>query len=384
MQFKKRGYLGFAFSTFSTLFALGQNAAYDTRLTLKNADCKARKLEIGVEVKALRAETAFYMGDANYRFEYNALQLKSPKIISQDNFSSVMNKNYGQQNLQGSRELSERGIVSLNVFYTASNSGAQKLLDKWQSVATIGFELRDFKNPVALRLNDTKTFPISGMSAVHITEPNPAEFEYEFQEARAGGSNGQLLFDPKKTCPSNLPFVESLKLRVQKNKTLSIKLPIYDSDIDDVHSAKVSSPENGKALLDIEKLVNNRSIEILYTPKENFIGKDNIALSVSDKYGNVSTATIQVTVAENGLLIHNAVSPNEDGKNDFFVVEGLENTAKHKLSIFDRAGKIIYSSENYKNDWNGRFNGTSLPDGTYFYILEADEEVVKSYLEIVN
>jgi len=36
------------------------------------------------------------------------------------------------------------------------------------------------------------------------------------------------------------------------------------------------------------------------------------------------------------------------------------------LVIFNRFGRIVYESDNYKNNWNGG----NLPDGTYFYVLK--------------
>lgn len=57
-------------------------------------------------------------------------------------------------------------------------------------------------------------------------------------------------------------------------------------------------------------------------------------------------------------------SPNDDGKNDCLVFEGLP--AKNKLVVFDSKGKIVYEKENYLNDWNAE----GLEDGYYTYVLE--------------
>jgi gliding motility-associated-like protein len=41
------------------------------------------------------------------------------------------------------------------------------------------------------------------------------------------------------------------------------------------------------------------------------------------------------------------------------------------LNVVNRWGQEVYSSSNYKNDWDGRHNnGEELPEGTYFYILK--------------
>ncbi|MBN1415291.1 MAG: gliding motility-associated C-terminal domain-containing protein, partial [Bacteroidales bacterium] len=60
--------------------------------------------------------------------------------------------------------------------------------------------------------------------------------------------------------------------------------------------------------------------------------------------------------------------PNGDGINDFFVIRGL--TENSKLKIFNRAGKVLYESGNYHNDWDGRDSEwNKLKSGTYWFVL---------------
>jgi len=70
------------------------------------------------------------------------------------------------------------------------------------------------------------------------------------------------------------------------------------------------------------------------------------------------------------------VSPNGDGKNDYLVLEGIENSPNNEIQIFDRYGKMVYSKLHYKNEFNGISNrnivinrGSGLPSGVYFYII---------------
>ena len=54
-----------------------------------------------------------------------------------------------------------------------------------------------------------------------------------------------------------------------------------------------------------------------------------------------------------------------DGKNDFLKL------ACKKLEIFNRYGMVVYSKNNYSNNWYGQSDsGSELPDGTYFYVVE--------------
>ncbi|MFT7606222.1 MAG: gliding motility-associated-like protein, partial [Saprospiraceae bacterium] len=62
-------------------------------------------------------------------------------------------------------------------------------------------------------------------------------------------------------------------------------------------------------------------------------------------------------------------SPNGDGVNDFFYIEGIEAFPDSKLNIFNRWGNEVYNKEGYLNDWGGTWKNKLLPDGTYFYVL---------------
>ncbi|MDX1905280.1 MAG: gliding motility-associated C-terminal domain-containing protein [Thermonemataceae bacterium] len=64
----------------------------------------------------------------------------------------------------------------------------------------------------------------------------------------------------------------------------------------------------------------------------------------------------------------NVITPNDDGKNDTFEVA----EAKSKIKIWNRWGKLVFSSDDYKNDWGKEKEITS---GTYYYFLESPSGV---------
>jgi gliding motility-associated-like protein len=79
--------------------------------------------------------------------------------------------------------------------------------------------------------------------------------------------------------------------------------------------------------------------------------------------------TSQVKIKVFDVFIPSVITPNGDGKNDYFKIS--ESSGKVELIIFNRWGNEEYSSGNYLNDWDGRNNkGVELPNDTYFYILK--------------
>ena len=72
----------------------------------------------------------------------------------------------------------------------------------------------------------------------------------------------------------------------------------------------------------------------------------------------------------------NVFTPNGDGVNDLFYIEGLENTT-NELTVLSKSGQQIFRQANYKNDWDG----TGAPDGTYFYFLKTKDDDGKAVLK---
>jgi len=68
-------------------------------------------------------------------------------------------------------------------------------------------------------------------------------------------------------------------------------------------------------------------------------------------------------------MIPNLISPNGDGKNDYFVIQGIEGYVERELTIFDRWGTKVYYSKSYDNSWDA----AGLADGTFYYILKLSE-----------
>ncbi|MUU79865.1 lectin-like domain-containing protein [Winogradskyella endarachnes] len=79
------------------------------------------------------------------------------------------------------------------------------------------------------------------------------------------------------------------------------------------------------------------------------------------------TDFITATVAElNICKFPQGISPGVSiGLNDSFDLEGFDVT---ELKIYNRYGTLVYSKNNYTDEWEGQTNdGKELPVGTYFY-----------------
>lgn len=83
-----------------------------------------------------------------------------------------------------------------------------------------------------------------------------------------------------------------------------------------------------------------------------------------------ATDSVKIIVV-NKLNIPNAFSPNGDGTNDKWIIEGLELYPYAVVSIFTRGGQKIGEWRNYKNTpWDGTHYGKPVPVGTYAFVIQ--------------
>lgn len=92
-----------------------------------------------------------------------------------------------------------------------------------------------------------------------------------------------------------------------------------------------------------------------------------------------SFKTIVTIDAPTTLIIPNIFSPNGDGVNDqFFIINSGINSLT--CYIYNRWGELLYTINAPNQAWDGRTpNGGNAPDGTYFYILQAQAVDGKTY-----
>lgn len=123
---------------------------------------------------------------------------------------------------------------------------------------------------------------------------------------------------------------------------------------------------------------------ITYQSNENFEGIDSFVYTIcSNDCPNIcDTAQVEITIEKSiELAVSGGFSPNGDNINDLFIINGLGKYPDNTLSVFNRWGSLVYQSSPYNNDWGGKSNengilfGKELPTGTYFYILELNEEI---------
>lgn len=97
-------------------------------------------------------------------------------------------------------------------------------------------------------------------------------------------------------------------------------------------------------------------------------------------FGVFTLAKVKQRVEPAGnIVIYNGITPNGDGLNDYFLIDGIRNYPNNKVTIYNRWGVKVFETTSYDSDGNvfkGYSHGRTtiapnemLPTGTYYYVL---------------
>lgn len=153
--------------------------------------------------------------------------------------------------------------------------------------------------------------------------------------------------------------------------------PVADAGIDQTLDYKFSTT------LDAVVTGTESGIWSLVTGTGDFVDNTNPKTQVSNlsvgenllmwtvKEGTCPAVSDTVRIIIHNLIIPTLITPNMDGKNDYFVLKELSRMGKTELYIFDRRGVGVYKNLDYDNKWNGvDYNDKPLPDDTYFFVIK--------------
>ncbi len=90
---------------------------------------------------------------------------------------------------------------------------------------------------------------------------------------------------------------------------------------------------------------------------------------------------------EGPVRVANTMTPNGDGANDMFYIEGIEAYPNNRLVIYNRWGNKVYESVGYDNDWYGTSNSSPLPVAVYYYQLNLgnnEQTTLEGYISILR
>ena len=215
-------------------------------------------------------------------------------------------------------------------------------------------------------------------------------------------NGGTVVIDASGSTGSNQTYLwsttettSSISVNAAGNYSLTVT---NDNGCSSTYSATINSlsapvadfsatPVNGQIPLDVVYTDNSTGTSLTYdwqfgdgnsdvmqNPTNTFtgIGTFETILTVTDASGCTDTASITITVeGSSNLIIPNIFSPNGDGVNDIFNIDGT-NITEIKGTVINRWGQMVYEWDVLEIGWDGRtVSGAVASEGTYYYLIDA-------------
>ncbi len=112
----------------------------------------------------------------------------------------------------------------------------------------------------------------------------------------------------------------------------------------------------------------------------------NYIVTITDFFGCTYIGNLTVGYDASEIVIYNAFTPNNDGKNDVWNIKYIEFYPDCEVSVYDQWGVKVFESVGYTSPWDGKYNGKELPSGTYYYVIDLknDKKVYNGSLTIIK
>jgi gliding motility-associated-like protein len=331
-----------------------------------------------------------------------------------DNCNDV-NVNFAKPAAQGDCTIPTVSQIAGDTTGSAFKIGTNALI--FEAKTASGLSSRCTVNVVVTkqRLIDTQNDTIVACARTEITlngRTAPNGSNYRWVAPDRTGSNGQSIKLSNLDNSHNGTYVYSSSAGTCQIKD-SVLLQVIDKPLLTNDAFKV---EKGNALTTVSVLTNDTLLRgakmtvrnltsatngvfffypdgaVSYRPADDFVGRTQFAYEVCyDACPNAcATATVTIDVFSNkreDIKPANIITPNGDGVNDALVIKGLDlSNNESQITIYNQWGNVVYTTKEYKNNWEGTFNDQALPDGTYYYVfkLKPDSEAIKDFVTIIR
>ncbi|RNC88000.1 MAG: gliding motility-associated C-terminal domain-containing protein [Winogradskyella sp.] len=143
----------------------------------------------------------------------------------------------------------------------------------------------------------------------------------------------------------------------------AIEVPVIDSIVSNQSSITVNVSGSGIYQYSLDG-INYQSSNIF----------SNVTTGLYTIYVRFDDCNFSVTQEYFHLYIQKFITPNGDGRNDFFSLNLDTHFSSTEVYIFDRYGKLLYSAVNTDANWDGTYNGQNLPTSDYWYYIVLDNQ----------
>jgi gliding motility-associated-like protein len=95
-------------------------------------------------------------------------------------------------------------------------------------------------------------------------------------------------------------------------------------------------------------------------------------VTVTDLNGCMSSDSVLVNIIPE-IGVPTGFTPNGDGQNDLWEISNVGFYNNTVVEIYNRWGDMLYRSEGVFQPWDGTYEQSMLPIGTYYYVININE-----------
>ncbi len=174
-------------------------------------------------------------------------------------------------------------------------------------------------------------------------------------------------------------LAEADRFRIVRNTDLSSSLTANDTFEGPLDTIRIiSPPSRGTATVGQDGILS-------YRPDADACDFTDTLLYEICRGTTCDQATVSIRVRCGAVEVYRGFSPNGDGINDAFRIEGIEDFPESVVTVYNRWGNLVFTATGYRNDWMGTWADRTLTSGTYFYLVELPgEEPLTGWVELAR
>jgi len=156
-----------------------------------------------------------------------------------------------------------------------------------------------------------------------------------------------------------------------------------DVDAGDAHTFTVVNVDEFDM---VDTKLKIRNVKLDYEKKAAYT----VFVVVKDVEGLTDTAAVTILVNDKieenlPLPVNKILSPNGDGKNDWFWIDNVSIYSDYSLTIFNSSGHVVYEvAKHYDNSWAGTYNGNEIEQSVCYYLLQSNTYNTIFYKGIIS
>ena len=273
-----------------------------------------------------------YLG---HRYSINDLQYSYDNDTTRRNFDLVIN-NDGSAN--------DSGVETHDLFVIKNPQASGAPLSNGSHTITLYYKGGQCQGV-------SQTFTIDGYTALTITDHTQADSLNEIKVSISGGKENYMVYfsSPQYNTAAELKMYYSHKQEARANENITYYVQRTDADAINSSGEKVKQ----------------------------------VRVYVEDAKGCGYYITLEKKFYD--VQVPNFFTPNGDGNNDYWAPENLVSYPNAEVKIFDRYGRHIATLK-ATQQWDGRYGGTELPAGDYWYFLHLndpeDNRIIKGHFTL--